>query len=120
MKAIISFGLILMLLGCVFAINPDGNYTSPSLVDPVGMGALLVQEWSFGSIDLAFLIVSIIVAVVFTYYALPSSITAFGVMALATVFALGFNSIFAWGILLVGIVAISLMVVINLLLKTSY
>jgi hypothetical protein len=80
----------------------------------------LVTEWAFGSIDMAFLILCIIVCVIMIKYALPMSIIAVSVMSLATVFAFGFSSIFAWGFLIVGIIMISLMVVVQLLLKTNY
>jgi hypothetical protein len=48
------------------------------------------------------------------------SIIAVSVMSLATVFAFGFSSIFAWGFLIIGIITISLLVVLNILYKSSY
>jgi hypothetical protein len=84
------------------------------------MGVELVQEWAFGSIDLAFLLLSIITCVILLRYGIPISTILISVMGLATVFAFGFNSLIAWGILIAGIILVSLMVVINLLLKTWY
>ena len=108
------------MLGSVLAINPNQPYTPGSVIDANTMGAMLVQEWAFGSIDLAFLILSVITSIILLRYALPVRTIAISVMAFATVFAFGFNSIFAWGILITGIVALSLMIVVNLLLKTQY
>ena len=112
-------GLIL-LSGIAFAINPDLNYVQPSLMDMNGMGAMLVQEWAFGSIDMAFLVVSLVTILVLLRYAVPISMILVSVMGFATVFAFGFNSLIAFGVLVAGIIVISLMVVINLLLKTQY
>jgi hypothetical protein len=103
-----------------FAINPNNPYVQPVFTDMNGMGALLVQEWAFNSIDLAFLLLSLACCVILLRYAVPISMIAVSVMGLATVFAFGFNSIFAWGILIAGIIVISLMTVISLLNKTQY
>jgi hypothetical protein len=120
MNKFASILFLIILSASVFAINPNQPYVAPTITDSNAMGALLVTEWAFGSIDLAFLILSIIVCVIMVRFALPMSIIVVSVMSLATVFAFGFSSIFAWGVLIVGIVVISLLVVINLLLKTSY
>lgn len=120
MKLFATFLILVLLMVSVFAINPNVPYVAPTITDSNTMGALLVTEWAFGSIDLAFLILSIIVCVIMIKYALPMSIIAVSVMSVATVFAFGFSSIFAWGILIAGIIMISLMVVVNLLLKTNY
>jgi hypothetical protein len=120
MKKILVLLFCLVFIANVFAINPNVPYSQPSLTDPVGMGSLLVQEWSFGSIDLAFIILSIVTAFLMIRYGLPMSIIAVSVMGFATVFGFGFNSIIAYGVLIVGIILISLMVVVNLLAKTQY
>jgi len=112
--------LLVLLLSGVFAINPDVNYSTCNIMDSNCMGTLMVTEWAFGSIDIAFIILSIVTAIIMIKYALPISIILFSVMGWATVFAFGFNSVIAWGILIGGIIVISLMVVINLLLKTQY
>lgn len=120
MNKFASILFLLLISVSVFAINPNTPYVTPTITDSNTMGALLVTEWAFGSIDMAFLILSIIVCVIMIKYALPMSIIAVSVMSLATVFAFGFSSIFAWGFLIVGIIMISLMVVVQLLLKTNY
>jgi hypothetical protein len=112
--------LLLMLCGSVFAINPNVPFVQPDLMDSNTMGTLLVTEWAFGSIDIAFLVLAIIISIIMLKYAVPISVILISIMGMATVFAMGFNSIIAWGILIAGILAISLMVVINLLLKTQY
>lgn len=120
MNKLVSLLFLVLLSVSVFAINPNVPYVAPSITDSNSMGALLVQEWAFGSIDMAFLILSIVVCVIMIKYALPMTIIAVSVMSLATVFAFGFNSIFAWGFLIVGIILVSLMTVTQLLLKTNY
>jgi len=118
-KIILLLGIIFLATG-VFSIDPDINFVQPNLMDSNTMGIMLVQEWAFGSIDLAFLIFSMIIVFILLKYGIPISMIMVSVMGVATVFAFGFSSIFAWGILLAGIVAISLMIVVNLLLKTQY
>ena len=118
-KICFVIGLIL-LSGFVFAINPDLNYVQPSLMDMNGMGAMLVQEWAFGSIDMAFLVVSLVTILVLLRYAVPISVIMVSVMGFAAVFTFGFNSLIAFGVLVAGIIVISLMVIINLLMKTQY
>lgn len=120
MKKILIALCLLLITSWGFAINPDVNWVQPSLVDSNAMGAMLVQEWAFGSIDMAFLLLSVMVCVILLRYGLPISTMLISVMGFATVFAFGFNSLIAWGILIAGIIAISLMVVINLLIKTWY
>jgi hypothetical protein len=120
MKVFVTFLILIILIAGVFAINPNTPYVAPTITDSNTMGAFLVTEWAFGSIDLAFLILSIIVCVIMIKYALPMSIIAVSVMSLATVFAFGFSSIFAWGFLIIGIITISLLVVLNILYKSSY
>ena len=111
---------LLLISSFAFAIDSNGSYTPCSIVDSNCMGAMLVQEWAFGSIDMAFLLLSIITCLILLRYGLPISIMLIAVMGFATVFAFGFNSLIAWGILIAGIIIISLMIVINLLLKTWY
>lgn len=120
MNKLLSILFLVLLMASVFAINPNVPYVAPTITDSNSMGALLVTEWAFGSIDMAFLILSIMVCVIMIKYALPMSIIAVSVMGVATVFAFGFSSIFSWGILIAGIIMISLMVVMQLLLKASY
>jgi len=120
MNKFATFLILMLLSASVFAINPSTPYVAPTITDSNTMGALLVTEWAFGSIDLAFLVLSIFVCVIMIKYALPMSVIALSVMSVATVFAFGFSSIFAWGILIAGIIMVSLMVVVNLLLKTNY
>lgn len=120
MKKILLAVFLLLVSVSVFAINPDQNYVQPSFIDSNAMGAMLVQEWAFGSIDLAFLLLSIITCIILLKYGIPISTILISVMGFATVFAFGFNSIIAWGILIAGVILISLMTVINLLLKTWY
>lgn len=118
-KYAIILGLLLIMVN-VFAIDPNTPFVQPELMDSNGMGKLLVMEWAFGSIDAAFLILSLIVVVILIKYAVPISVIMMSIMGLATVFAFGFNSIFAWGLLIAGIVVLSLMITTNLLLKTQY
>jgi hypothetical protein len=117
---IVLLGCLLLLLSSVFAIDYNKPYVQAQLMDSNTMGILLVQEWAFGSIDLAFILLSLVILFVFVKYAVPISMVLLSVMGLATVFAFGFNSIIAFGILIAGIVVISLMVVLNLLLKANY
>lgn len=120
MNKIFLVFVLLLLSGLVFAINPNVPYQSCSVMDSNCMGAMLVQEWSFGSIDMAFLFLSLATIVILLRYGFPISVMLIGVMGFATVFAFGFNSIIAWGILIAGIIALSLMIVIALLTKTWY
>jgi hypothetical protein len=120
MNKILSILFLLLISSMVFAINPDGNYVACSIMDANCMGTMLVTEWAFGSIDMAFLLLAIVTCIILLRYGLPISTILISVMGYATVFAFGFNSIIAWGILIAGIIMISLMVVINLLLKTWY
>lgn len=115
-----TISLFMLLFSMVFAITPGGTYTPCSVTDANCMGAMLVTEWAFGSIDMAFILLSIITCVILIRYALPISTMLISVMGFATVFAFGFNSLIAWGILIAGIILLSLMTVINLLLKTWY
>jgi hypothetical protein len=121
MNKTLSLLFLLLISVSVFAINPnDLNYVTPSLLDSNSMGAMLVQEWAFGSIDMAFLLLSVITCIILLKYGIPVSTILISVMGFAAVFAFGFNSLIAWGILIAGIILISLMTVINLLLKTWY
>ena len=120
MKRFLVLLLVLFVALNAFALNPDVNWVQPSLVDSNAMGRMLVQEWAFGSIDIAFIVLSIVTIVILLRYGIPVSMLLVSVMGYATVFALGFNSVIAWGVIIAGIVAISLMIVINLLLKTQY
>ena len=116
----ITILFLLLMSVSVFAIDANKTYVVPTLLDSNSMGAMLVQEWAFGSIDMAFLLLGIITCVILIKYGIPVSTILISVMGEATVFAFGFNSLIAWGILIVGIILVSLMVVINLLLKTWY
>lgn len=111
---------VLLISSAVFGINPNEPYVQPSLTDMNAMGRFLVQEWAFGSIDAAFLVLSMVTVGVLLKFGTPMSTITLGVVGLAVVFAFGFNSLLAWGILILGIVLVSLLFVINLLLKTQY
>lgn len=115
-----TVSLFMLLSSVVFAINPSVPYAPCSVMDANCMGAMLVTEWAFGSIDMAFLLLSLVTCVILLRYGLPISTMLISVMGFATVFAFGFNSLIAWGILIAGIILLSLMTVINLLLKTWY
>jgi hypothetical protein len=112
--------LVLLALPFCLAIVPGGTYTAPEFTDTNGMGAMLVQEWAFGSIDVAFLLICIVDVILLVRFQLPMSIIAFSVMGWSTLFGVGFSSIFAWGFLIIGIITISLLVVLNILYKSSY
>lgn len=112
--------LIFMILPFSLAIVPGGTYVAPEFTDTNSMGVMLMQEWAFGSIDVAFLLICIVDVVLLVRFQLPMSIIAFSVMGWSTLFSVGFNSIFAWGFLIIGIIVISLLVVLNMLLKSSY
>jgi len=120
MKKTLLFLFLVLISVSVFAIDANNTYVVPTLLDSNSMGAMLVQEWAFGSIDMAFLLLGIITCVILLRFAIPVSTMLISVMGLACVFAFGFNSLIAWGILIAGIILVSLMVVINLLLKTWY
>lgn len=112
--------LVLLALPFCLAIVPGGTYTAPEFTDTNGMGVMLVQEWAFGSIDVAFLLICVVDVILLVRFQLPMSIIAFSVMGWSTLFGVGFNSIFAWGFLIIGIITISLLVVLNILYKSSY